>query len=209
MGRKGNKRERILRVAEEVFAGKNFSGATMREIAEGAEMLKPGLYHYFRNKEDIYNTLILDIYSQLRRRVLEPLSHVSDTREKLKLFATLLVDFWSDHPRFPRIIAQEVIWGSELVSNELIPKFLVPMFREFVEEIEERDLERSGMRDVDMPLLVFNVFGMSIFYFFSGPIFNTLTGEDYASPRRIEKLKQEMVGLILHGLRKEGPGGSP
>jgi len=207
MGRKGNKREQILRVAEEVFAGKNFSGATMREIAEGAEMLKPGLYHYFRNKEDIYNTLILDIYAQLRRRVLAPLAHVSDTREKLKLFATLLVDFWSDHPRFPRIIAQEVIWGSELVSSELIPKFLVPMFQEFVDALDQEDGDVCGVREVDMPLLVFNVFGMSIFYFFSGPIFNALTGENYASPERIEKLKREMVGLILHGLQREGPAG--
>jgi len=202
MGRRGNKREKILKVAEEIFAEKNFSGATMREIAEGAEILKPGLYHYFRSKEDIYNTLILDIYRQLRRRVLEPIVHVSDVREKLKLFATILVDFWTDHPRFPQIIAQEVIWGSALVSQELVPNFLVPMFEEFVNSIQDTDMDQKDIRDLDMPLLVFNVFGMSIFYFFSGPIFNTLTGEDYPSPVRIEKLKEEMVNLILNGIRK-------
>ncbi len=51
------RRERILNAAREVFFRKGYIGATMRDIALEAEF-SPGLiYHYFKNKDDIYASI--------------------------------------------------------------------------------------------------------------------------------------------------------
>jgi len=53
-------RQAILSAAEEIFAEKGFYAATVDEIAERAEFSKGALYTYFKNKEDIFLSLVID-----------------------------------------------------------------------------------------------------------------------------------------------------
>ncbi len=200
----GGKRDEILKVAEEVFAEKNFKGATMREIAEKVNIKKPALYYHFRNKEDIYNSMIIEIYGQLQDKVLDPVKRGRSLEEKIRLFISHLVDFWAQHPAFPRIIAQEVISGSDLVYSELEPKFWMPMYQEIMAEIEKEGLKEPEVNYVDPQMLAINIFGMTIFYFFAGPIFTAISGEDSFSSKNIEKLKEEITSVVFNGMRKPG-----
>jgi AcrR family transcriptional regulator len=196
------KREEILRVAEKVFAEKGYEGATLREIADGVKIKTPALYYHFRSKEELYNSLMMDIYRKLQNEVLGPITEkkTDDPKEKIRLFTGLLFDFWGNHKRFPMIIAQEVTWGGDMVYSELVPNFLVPMFNEMVDTLDETEMEKYGIRKFDMPMLVFNVFGMSLFYFIAAPIFTILTGEESLSPERIAQLKEEIINLVFQGI---------
>ena len=51
-------RERITKVALDVFADKGLHGATMVEIAKGAGLTGGALYRYFESKEDIFKAVI-------------------------------------------------------------------------------------------------------------------------------------------------------
>lgn len=200
------KKEQILRVAEETFADKGFKGATMREIAEKVNIQTPGLYYHFKNKDDIYNSLILEIYRELWIKVLEPVKQMQGIEQKIRLLVNRLIDFWAEHPKFPRIIALEVLHGSELIDDELVPNFLKPMFNDMVSTLEEEEVREEGIRDIDVPVLVFNVFGISMFYFFSGNILTKLTGEDSFSPERIAKLKDEVLTMVFDGIASHPAG---
>lgn len=197
-----SKRDEILRVSERVFAEKSFKGATMREIAEKVNIQKPALYYHFRNKEDLYNSLMIEIYQQLQDRVVGPVKNGKNLKEKIQLLIDHLVDFWAEHPTFPSIIAQEVISGSDLVYSELAPKFWTPMYEEIVGEIEKESSKKSGAGYVDPRMLAINIFGMTIFYFFTGPIFTTISGEDSLSEENIRKLKEEIASVVFHGMRR-------
>jgi AcrR family transcriptional regulator len=52
------RREAILDAAANVFARKSFYEATLDEIAAEAELAKGTLYNYFRDKEDLFQSLI-------------------------------------------------------------------------------------------------------------------------------------------------------
>ena len=43
-----------LSAARELFARKGYSGTSVREIVAAADVTKPVLYYYFRNKEGLY-----------------------------------------------------------------------------------------------------------------------------------------------------------
>jgi AcrR family transcriptional regulator len=197
-------KEAILKVAEEVFAEKNFNGATMQDIAERLNIKKPALYYHFKSKKDIYNSLILTIYERLEQKVREPFKNGRDLREKLANLITHLVDFWAEHPLFPKIITQEVLSNGDLVYSELIPKFWLPMFQDSINELKQNGQDEFLRSGIDLPLLMVNIFGMSAFYFFIGPILNNITGEDYYTPEKIEKLKSEMVALVFQGIGWHG-----
>lgn len=195
-----NKRDQILEAAEDIFAEKGYRSATLNEIAGRVNIKTPGLYYYFKSKKDIYNYLLTDMYFRLGERVLEPVKGASDLREKIRLLVVLLMDFWGEHPRFPRIIAREALTRSRFIDEEFIPNFLVPMFEELVGALGEGKMEAHGFRDVDMQLLVYNVLGMTMFYFISNRMFSTLAGEDSLSPARVAKFKQEVLDLVFLGI---------
>ncbi|SFB02597.1 transcriptional regulator, TetR family [Amycolatopsis marina] len=55
---RGERRERILAAATEVFAEAGYEGATLREVARRAQITTPVLYDHFTAKADLYSTLL-------------------------------------------------------------------------------------------------------------------------------------------------------
>lgn len=51
------KRARILDVAEDLFFERGYRGATMSELTARLGVTKPFVYYYFRDKDEIYETL--------------------------------------------------------------------------------------------------------------------------------------------------------
>lgn len=66
------RRRQILDAAKRVFHNKGFSVATVEDIAQEAELSPAALYLYFKNKDDIYVSLNLQL-----------LEYLSDSLEKL------------------------------------------------------------------------------------------------------------------------------
>ena len=59
------RREQLLDVALEVFAGQGFHGTSMNDIAEAAGVTKPVLYQHFDSKRDLYLALLEEVGNQL------------------------------------------------------------------------------------------------------------------------------------------------
>lgn len=62
-------RNRIFGAAIKEFSEKGFSRASMREIARGAGMTVGNLYRYFRDKEDLFYSVISPAYDSLMELV--------------------------------------------------------------------------------------------------------------------------------------------
>jgi TetR/AcrR family transcriptional regulator, cholesterol catabolism regulator len=52
-------RERILRLADHLFARHGYAGVSMREVAGAAGVTKPALYYHFRDKEALFEECVL------------------------------------------------------------------------------------------------------------------------------------------------------
>lgn len=51
------KRERILKVAEQLFATQGYANTTLEQIVRALGVSKPFVYYYFHNKQEIFETL--------------------------------------------------------------------------------------------------------------------------------------------------------
>lgn len=78
-------RERLLQSALDLFDKKGFASTSVREIVEAADVTKPTLYYYFKNKEGIYLELmskpfevIEKILDESVRKRLAPVSEYHD-----------------------------------------------------------------------------------------------------------------------------------
>lgn len=67
------RRDQILLAAFEVFCAYGFRRAAMEDIARAANMSRAALYLHFRNKEDVYRSLVQFYYTVTAARVADVL----------------------------------------------------------------------------------------------------------------------------------------
>jgi AcrR family transcriptional regulator len=88
----GDKQQRILDRAAEVFATKGFDAATIIDIAKACRMSKSALYHYHKSKEAILYTLLLMHLTQVVGQVQAAVDGQSDPEARLRAFLSALLE---------------------------------------------------------------------------------------------------------------------
>jgi AcrR family transcriptional regulator len=96
---KEQRRRQITDAAEKVFAAKGFSGATIENIAEEAELSPATLYLYFKNKDDLYASLNLKMLKVLIEKI-ENVYHQDGLRpeEKIRALEDALHEVYQSDP---------------------------------------------------------------------------------------------------------------
>ena len=63
-------RNSILESARKLFAQKGYAASSIREISQAAGVTKPVIYYHFKDKEHLYQELMLDMFNQTRKNLL-------------------------------------------------------------------------------------------------------------------------------------------
>ena len=93
------RRRQIIDAAEKVFAAKGFSGATIENIAEEAELSPATLYLYFKNKDELYASLNLKFLKVFIERIEDIRSQTElDPEEKVKALEKVLYELYDYDP---------------------------------------------------------------------------------------------------------------
>jgi AcrR family transcriptional regulator len=95
-----NKRKLIVQTAVKLFSERPFHKVRLDDVAEAAGVGKGTVYIYFKNKEELYYSLVYDGFAEmvdgLVRRVQEP---GLDGAGKLKIIVGGIVDFGVKQPQ--------------------------------------------------------------------------------------------------------------
>ena len=57
-------RQRILAAAKELFVQQGYKKTTIRQIVEKSGVLTGSIYYFFKNKEDIFQSLVMELLGQ-------------------------------------------------------------------------------------------------------------------------------------------------
>ncbi len=88
------KEEKILTAARGVFMRYGFKRATMSDLADAAQMSRPALYLIFSSKEEVFRSLVTQVFNELLCEVREGLSKHDDVIDKL----TFAFEVWCVRP---------------------------------------------------------------------------------------------------------------
>jgi AcrR family transcriptional regulator len=109
-----DKRRLILDAAVRVFARKGYHASRVGDIAEEAGVAHGLLYHYFRSKEELLET----IFRETWRDVLDAVRVIEETdetaRERLAGVAKILLRAWRRDPDLVRVLVREVTRSTAL-----------------------------------------------------------------------------------------------
>lgn len=59
-----DKKKQILKAAKDIFLTKGFAGASISKIATDAKVPKALIYHYFKNKEELWKEVKINIFKE-------------------------------------------------------------------------------------------------------------------------------------------------
>ena len=112
--RTADRRAELLEAAVRVFAAKGFHASRVGDIANEAGVAHGLLYHYFRSKEELLET----IFRETWRDVLDAVRSIEETdetaRERLAGVAKILLRAWRRDPDLVRVLVREVTRSSHL-----------------------------------------------------------------------------------------------
>jgi AcrR family transcriptional regulator len=94
----------IMDAAMQVFSSGDFEEATMRSIAEKANVPTSNIYKYFRNKDDLYVTLVSTIVDRTNRELNMHLTGLSSAKNKLQEMARFQLNFFQDNVHIARLV---------------------------------------------------------------------------------------------------------
>jgi AcrR family transcriptional regulator len=86
------KRREICATALELFAERGFEGATLEAVADVLGYTKPALYYYFKSKEDLFRSLMLDSLLKADGRIQGILAGDASASDKLREVIRMYLD---------------------------------------------------------------------------------------------------------------------
>ena len=100
-------RQDILSAALELFSLKGFHNVSVNEIAERSEFAVGTLYKFFKSKEDIYSSILMDSAEDAHRALTETLAQGSDEIDKLRNYVKTGVEIFKKNAPAIRLYLAE------------------------------------------------------------------------------------------------------
>ena len=103
-----DKRRQILDAAIRVFARQGFNGCRVSDIADEAGVAYGLVYHYFRSKDEVLDTLFTERWTLLLEAIAEVDRQDMPIRDKLYAVASFIIDSYQHNPDLMKVIIVEV-----------------------------------------------------------------------------------------------------
>jgi AcrR family transcriptional regulator len=201
--KKTDTRERILHLAEELFAKQGYDGTSTRQIAAGVGISIQTLHHHIKNKANLYN-LILEssmapVTSMINQYVEEMLKQDlnDDTilRAGMDQFVDDLFDVIHENPNYPLLFLRQ-----SLEADPGLKKFeleqLVPIIKNWTMQVEEK-VDEKRLMGLDIPLLLLTLSWVYWTLFVNPHFLSGVLEMDMDSPEYTKRLKHHVKDVTV------------
>jgi AcrR family transcriptional regulator len=191
-----DKRRVILDAAVKVFAREGFYGCRVADIADEAGVAYGLVYHYFRSKDEILDTLFLERWDLMLEEIARVDAEPSPAREKLAAVAGFIIDSYRHDPDLMKVIIVDVTRAANSFGRSHLEK--IREAYELIGGIVESAQQRGELRSDITPTFAAMAFYGAVEQVLSGWIFDILpeAAEDY------DQAKEFIVSTICDGLEQ-------
>jgi TetR/AcrR family transcriptional regulator len=193
-------RERIIAVAVKCFARDGYHGTTVDEIVERAKINKRMVYHYFQDKEGLYQEVHRRGWLELQKNFRKSLEEYQwDKLHEAKAEQTLLVeamkflfDFAVEHPLFHRLILLDAMEGGK-ATRSLWKEIRGPLYADI--SLLVLGAQQHGLIPEELKVnhLVITSLGLVSFYFTFANSMEEMFGQNPLSPQAVAERKEQVI----------------
>ena len=187
-----DRRRELVDAAVRVFARSGFHGSRVGDIAEEAGVAHGLLYHYFRSKDEVLETIFRETWSGLvseTKRIEE--SGVA-LREQLRRFAHVYLGSWLVTPELIRVLVREVARSPDIGNRVDEIRELFVALQRMIEAAREQGEVRA---DCDAQIAAWVVYG-ALEEILTGWVLGQLPSEE----EDVERAVATIVDIAYTGL---------
>ena len=190
----GGKPRLILDAAVRVFAARGYEATRVGDIAKEAGVAYGLVYHYFRSKDEVLDTLFLERWNVMLDVIRDLDGQDLAPREKLYAIASFIVDSYRHDPELMKVIIVEVTRAANTFGQTHLAK--IREAYELIADIVAKAQEEGAFKDTITPQFAAMAFYGAIEQVLTGWIFEVLPQSD----PEYEQAKDFVVETICDGL---------
>lgn len=153
-----NKRKIILEIAEKIISKKGFSETSIEEIAKKAHIGKGTFYLYFKNKEDMFFSIIKESFEELLIKTKKEAEKTENIFEKLKSFIKIYLDYHEKNYYIFKILLQEKPILKKMTFEKLWKEFYDKLG--FLKEVIEKGIQEKKIKKYNVEDIIFALIGI-------------------------------------------------
>ena len=188
------KRRAILHAAVRVFAEKGYHGCRIADVARAAGVAYGLVYHYFRSKDEILDTLFLERWNVLLEAIREVDREPAPARDKLYAIVSFIVDSYRHDPDLMKVIIVEVTRAANTFGRSHLAE--IREAYDGIAVIVEKAQAAGEFKSTVTPAFAAMAFYGAIEQVLTGWIFDVLPG----APEDVDQAKSFVVETICGGL---------
>ena len=194
--------ERILDIAEEVFAARGYAAASLVDISERVGIRAPSLYSHYRSKEALY----LAVMERLLERFMPLTGELQTgamTRGRVLEWLRRYVAHHFENPNLARLLQHAALDGGPRTA-EIAARLLGPMFRRDPAKMKTADLGVLEERLLQgWAVVALNNMVMS--YITMAPLYAELLGAEPMSAGARAKQAEVVIMLVEGAMKTAAP----
>src|SRR6202451_220700 len=202
--RSPNTRERVLAVAQNLFAEHGYRGTSLRDIARRIGIKAPSLLHHFPSKEQLYLAVLDKMFESLEDAANAIAWGRESRQERMRQAVGNAIDFIASHPDFVRIMWKEMADESGF-GRQVLKRRLPPLFSTAVNFIFRGQRNGEFRVEVDPLHFMWSLNSITIGYFTTAAMIRRLWSMNLLEPAMIERRKREVIDMVERTLFTTNP----
>lgn len=190
------KRREILQAARQVFAERGLHAATLDEIARRSEFAKGTLYCYFKNKDDLFLSMLIEEITGLCRDLKKVAALEIPPPKRLEEMVRTMLRLFEDNVDLMKLMVRERPGLIAESRHGRVEKRLRPLFQELVEIVAgmvEEGVRQGFFRKVDIKRTAIVFFNLV-----HGSAMNSLWNRQRIAE---EQEVSYLTDVLLHGIQ--------
>jgi TetR/AcrR family transcriptional regulator len=192
------KRQQLLAAALDVFSVYGFSGASLDEIAQLAEMHKSNIFYYYENKEALY----VEVLTTVMQKWLAPLQVLEAELEPAQAITQYLmqkIEVSRTQPKASKLFALEIIQGAPHILP-ILKGPLKKLFKRKAKVISNWQEQGKLSDKIDAEVLIINLWGITQNYADFSTQIEMVTGKTLRNRSMYERTIHHTVHMMLYGI---------
>jgi AcrR family transcriptional regulator len=191
--------EKIKKAAGMLFNQKGYSATRTRDIAAEAGITLALLNYYFRNKEKLFEVIMLENVQKFMHGVVPVFNdEKASLEEKLELLVSRYIETCIEHPDILFFVLSEIRNSPEAMLKKMDPEKTM-MNSHFMKQVKESIM--SGKMTIHPMHFIANLMGLTVFPFLAVPILKKvgkLSAEDFnALMQQRKKMIPAWINMIM------------
>jgi AcrR family transcriptional regulator len=154
-----NKRKLILKVSEKLISKKGYSKTTIEEITKKANIGKGTFYLYFKNKNDLFFSIIKEEMENLMSNIKKEVEGIDSFFDKLKKGIEMYLDYYEKNYDFFKILLQE----KPLIRRRSFEEFWKEFFKKWESFIKggfKEEIKKGRIKNIDLEDIIYSLIGL-------------------------------------------------